>query len=144
MTGYVKRDHVAQNAKFYRFSNCQLSEPQAAVGFILGSWAVRPFCLLNPTLKGWASLCCEMAALQTDGKNGRFRTASTRSRATPTPEMGVAPNFPRVSRDDWRILWPSLKPIAIILFDICAIKVKNFVFARHGPFSHILSHLLKI
>ena len=35
MTGYEKRDFVARNAKFYRFSNCQHTEPQAAVGFIL-------------------------------------------------------------------------------------------------------------
>ena len=36
VTGYEKRDHVAQNAKFYHFSNCQHTEPQEAVGFILG------------------------------------------------------------------------------------------------------------
>ena len=34
-----------------RFSNCQHTEPQAAVGFIPGSQADQPFCLLYPTFE---------------------------------------------------------------------------------------------
>ena len=59
-----------------------------------------------------------MAALLAEGKNGRFRTALPRSRATPIPEVDVAPNSPR---DVWRILTPSLKPVATIVLKICAI-----------------------
>ena len=77
-----------------------------------------------------------MAALIAEGKNGRFHTSLSRSRATPIPEVGVAPNSPRVSRDVWRILTPSLKPVATIVF-----KVKIFVLARSSPFSQILPHI---
>ena len=62
-----------------------------------------------------------MAVLLTEGKNGRFRTALSCILV-----VGVAPNSPRVSRDVSR-LTQSLKPVATIVFKICAIYVKIFV-----------------
>ena len=73
-----------------------------------------------------------LPALLAEGKNGRFRTALARLRTTPTPELGVAPNFPRVSRDVGRIFTPSLKPAATS-FQVMRDLSWNFRFCAKIP-----------
>ena len=82
MIGSEKRDRFALNANFYRYSNTHHSDSPLAIGVILGLLALQ------------ASYY-----LLAEGKNGRFRTALSRSRATPIPEVSVAINSPRVLHD---------------------------------------------